>query len=123
MNGTSANALREKSCKPCEGGTEPLERDKVEQTLAELNGWDLDEGGKMIRRKWATRDFKTAVEFVNRVADVAEQEQHHPDLHLTGYRNVTIELTTHAIDGLSENDFIVAAKIDDLPVTLKKEQG
>ncbi|MFG0336214.1 MAG: 4a-hydroxytetrahydrobiopterin dehydratase, partial [Maioricimonas sp. JB049] len=70
-----------------------------------------------------TRDFKAAVEFANRVADVAEQEQHHPDLHLTDYRNVTIELTTHAINGLSENDFIVAAKVDDLPVTLKKEQG
>jgi 4a-hydroxytetrahydrobiopterin dehydratase len=61
-----------------------------------------------------------AIEFFDRVAELAEQEQHHPDLYLTGYRNVAIELSTHAIDGLSENDFIVAAKINELPVQLRK---
>ena len=60
------------------------------------------------------------IEFFNRVAEVAEDEGHHPDLHLEGYRNVWIELYTHAIGGLSENDFILAAKIDQLPITLKK---
>jgi 4a-hydroxytetrahydrobiopterin dehydratase len=62
------------------------------------------------------RNFKAAVEFLNGVAELAERENHHPDLHLVGYRNLSIELTTHAIGGLSENDFILAAKIDELPV-------
>lgn len=57
--------------------------------------------------------------FFNKVAEIAEAEGHHPDLHIAGYRNVTIEIWTHAIDGLSENDFILAAKIDELPVELK----
>ena len=61
-----------------------------------------------------------ALEFFERVGQVAEQEDHHPDLHLVGYRNVTIEIWTHAVNGLSENDFILAAKIDQLPVELKK---
>ena len=60
------------------------------------------------------KHFLEAIRLINEIAEVAESEQHHPDLHLTGYRNVRIELTTHAIGGLSENDFIVAAKIDEL---------
>ncbi len=60
-------------------------------------------------------DFAKGMEFLRRVGDLAEQEGHHPDVHLTGYRNVTIELSTHAVDGLSENDFILASKIDELP--------
>ena len=59
--------------------------------------------------------------FLQRIAELAEQQDHHPDLHLTGYRNVAVELTTHAIKGLSENDFIMAAKIDDLPFKGKSE--
>ena len=62
----------------------------------------------------------TGVNFFNAVAGVAEAEDHHPDLHLTGYRNVAIEISTHAVNGLTENDFILAAKIDQLPVELKK---
>ena len=65
-------------------------------------------------------DFVTALDFFERIAKIAEDEDHHPDLHLTGYRNIAIELSTHAIGGLSENDFILAAKIDQLPVELKK---
>ena len=71
--------------------------------------------------QWRVQNFVAAMEFLNLVGDLAEREGHHPDLHLTGYRNVTIELTTHAIAGLSENDFILAAKIDELPVRLKQE--
>ena len=68
------------------------------------------------------KDFPTAIDFFQRVADVANKEDHHPDLHLTGYRKVAIELSTHAIGGLSENDFILAAKIDQLPVELKQSK-
>ena len=65
------------------------------------------------------KDFLAAIKFFNAVAEIAESDDHHPDLHLTGYRNVAIELSTHAIGGLSENDFILAAKIDQVPVELK----
>jgi len=87
--------------------------------LRDLDEWELSEGGKQILRRWTVKDFVAGIDFLRRVADVAEAEGHHPDVHLTGYRNVTIELTTHAIDGLSENDFILAAKIDDLEIDLK----
>lgn len=73
-----------------------------------------------IRKDWIVKDFMAGIEFLSRVAELAEREGHHPDLHLQGYRNVWIELWTHAIGGLSENDFILAAKIDRLPVRLKK---
>jgi 4a-hydroxytetrahydrobiopterin dehydratase len=84
-----------------------------------LPGWRLTHDGKRIRKDWTVKHFKAGIEFFNAVRDVAEEEQHHPDLHLEGYRNVWIELWTHAIGGLSENDFILAAKIDRLPVKLK----
>ena len=87
--------------------------------MAKLPGWSLSRDGKKIRKEWVVKDFSTAIDFFQRVADVANKEDHHPDLHLTGYRNVAIELSTHAIRGLSENDFILAAKIDQLPVELK----
>jgi 4a-hydroxytetrahydrobiopterin dehydratase len=61
-----------------------------------------------------------AVKFINSVAEIAEKEDHHPDVHLTGYRNLKIDLSTHALGGLSENDFILAAKINELPIELKK---
>jgi len=75
--------------------------------------------GKRIRRDWRVKDFQAGLEFLNKAGALAEQEGHHPDLHLEGYRNVAIELWTHALGGLSENDFILAARIDQLPVDLK----
>jgi 4a-hydroxytetrahydrobiopterin dehydratase len=81
--------------------------------------WRLSDDGKRIRRDWRVKDFATALDFFRRVGEVAESEDHHPDLHLTGYRNVVLELSTHAVGGLTENDFILAAKIDQLPVELK----
>jgi 4a-hydroxytetrahydrobiopterin dehydratase len=83
--------------------------------LNDLPGWKLTDDGIRIRREWAFKNFVKGIDFINRVAELAEEEGHHPDLHLVGYRNVAIELWTHAIGGLSENDFITAAKIDDLP--------
>ena len=72
----------------------------------------MDSDGRMIHRNVARKNFDEAMKLLNEIAEVAEAEGHHPDLHLTGYCKVRIDLTTHAIGGLSENDFIVAAKID-----------
>ena len=119
MAKNAASDLAEKKCVPCEGGVPPVERKEAERLLKSLAGWKLSASGKAIRREWRVKDFMTAIDFFNRVARTAEAEDHHPDLHLAGYRNVAIELSTHAIDGLSENDFILAAKIDQLPVALK----
>ena len=94
-------------------------RDDAERMLAELGGWCVTDDGKRIRREWVVQNFMTAIDFFNRVGVLAEDENHHPDLHLTGYRNSAIELWTHAIGGLSENDFILAAKINQLPVAVE----
>ena len=82
--------------------------------------WKIVHDGERIRREWTVKHFKAGMEFFNAVTELAEAEGHHPDLHLVGYRNVAIEIWTHAIGGLSENDFILAAKIDELDVDLKK---
>lgn len=111
--------LRKKKCVPCEGGVPPVTLEQAEQLLQDLPGWTLTADGKRIRREWTVKHFMAAMGFFQRVAELAESEGHHPDLHLVGYRNVAIELWTHAIDGLSENDFITAAKIDELPIELK----
>ncbi len=106
--------LTAKRCQPCEGGVEACSLDLARQQMARLDQWQLSDDGKLISRKFRLKNFVEAMALLQRVADLAEAEQHHPDLHLTGYRNVRIDLTTHAIGGLSENDFIVAAKIDSL---------
>ena len=111
--------LSEKHCVPCEGHVAPLPADQARRLLQQLPGWQLQQDGKRIRREWRVKDFATALDFFRRIGEVAEAEDHHPDLHLTGYRNVAIELSTHAVNGLTENDFILAAKIDQLPVELK----
>jgi len=105
--------LVQRKCTPCEGGTEPLPASAAQQLLADVKGWELVDG-KAIRKTVTCKDFLDAVALIQRLAPIAEAEDHHPDLHLTGYRKLTIELSTHAIGGLSENDFILAAKIDQL---------
>jgi 4a-hydroxytetrahydrobiopterin dehydratase len=92
----------------------------VAQYLPGVPEWKLSPDGKRIRREWRAKNFDAALDFFNRIGKLANEEDHHPDLHLAGYRNVAVEIWTHAIGGLSENDFILAAKIDQLPVTLKK---
>jgi 4a-hydroxytetrahydrobiopterin dehydratase len=119
MSANTTAELLQKKCKPCEGGVPPVPRAETERLLAGLPGWRLTADGKAIRREWRVKDFSAGIDFFTRVAQLAEAEDHHPDLHLTGYRNVAIELSTHAIGGLSENDFILAAKISQLPVELK----
>ena len=120
MTSASADELTRKHCVPCEGGVPTLPAEEVRQLLAALPGWRLTADGKHIRREWRAKDFATALDFFNRVGQIAEEEDHHPDLHLVGYRNVAIEISTHAAGGLTENDFILAAKIDRLPVELKE---
>ena len=104
-----ANLVARK-CVPCEGGTPPLEADKVQEYLKEVEGGEVYED-KLIKKTFKFKTFRESIDFVNRVANVAEEEQHHPDIHIR-YSRVTFELTTHAIKGLSENDFIMASKID-----------
>ncbi len=106
--------LLSRHCVPCEGGTKPLSRSGAEAYLTATPGWDLvlDEP-MMLKRKLKFKDFAGSMQFINRVADVAEAEGHHPDFNVS-WNRVQLELTTHAIGGLSENDFIMAAKINDL---------
>jgi len=111
--------LLSKKCLPCEGGLPALTREQAERLLAGLPGWQLSADGQRIVKRWLLRNFLAGIDFFNRVGQVAEEEDHHPDLHLEGYRTARIELFTHAIQGLSENDFILAAKIERLPVELK----
>jgi len=104
--------LTQKKCTPCEGGTPPLTKEKAEELLKQIPEWEIGDDGKKISHTFALKNFVEAVNFINYVKDIAESEGHHPDLHLLSYKNVTVDLKTHAIGGLSENDFIVAAKID-----------
>jgi 4a-hydroxytetrahydrobiopterin dehydratase len=110
----SAQELLSRRCKPCEGGVEPISPEEAREQAAKLEGWSVSENGKAIGKRWKMRNFVAALEFFRLVGDLAEAEQHHPDLHLRGYREAAIEISTHAIGGLSENDFILAAKIDRL---------
>lgn len=104
--------LESKRCKPCEGGVAPLNETEIAGLLSEVPGWTLRDDKAAIGRKINAGTFAKAIGIVEKVASLAEQEQHHPDLHLTGYRHLAVVLTTHAIGGLSENDFILAAKIN-----------
>jgi 4a-hydroxytetrahydrobiopterin dehydratase len=107
-------ALSEQKCTPCDGNTPPLTDEQEQNYISELPGWELDrEGVHTLRRTFHFDDFAGAMRFVNAVADLAESEQHHPDLFIS-YDTVAITLWTHKIDGLSDNDFIMAAKINDL---------
>jgi 4a-hydroxytetrahydrobiopterin dehydratase len=119
MDPQSTDVLVHKKCLPCEGGIPKYTRAEAEAQLERLSGWRMTADGQRIRKDWVVKNFMAGIRFFNRVADVAEADGHHPDLHLEGYRKVWIELWTHAIGGLSENDFILAAKIDQVPIELK----
>ncbi len=104
--------LSDQKCVACEGGVPPLTREEAEALLTEVPGWVLDAEAKHLARDYKFKNFAEALAFVNRVGAIAESEGHHPDIHLTNWNRVRIDLWTHAIGGLSQNDFIVAAKID-----------
>ena len=110
----TTESLRQKKCVPCEGGVPVIEGQAASEYLPSIPLWSINDTGKMISRKFNAGSFVKAMQILQQIAELAEAEQHHPDLHLTGYRHVQIDLTTHAIGGLSENDFVVAAKIDTL---------
>ena len=104
-----------KHCVPCEGGAQPLIKEQAELNLEEVPGWELAPNAASISREFKFKNFMDAMEFVSQVADIAQMEDHHPDIHIF-YNRVKLDLSTHAIKGLSENDFIVAAKINTLPI-------
>ena len=109
--------LTEKKCKPCEGGIDPLTKEQALALMKQLHAdWRLSDDGKSIHREWKFRNFFHTMSFVNAVAHIANAEDHHPDLEV-GYGVCKMKFTTHAISGLSENDFICAAKADALPKT------
>jgi 4a-hydroxytetrahydrobiopterin dehydratase len=103
----------EQHCVPCEGGTAPLSIEDARGIIEYMKGWTLAPDAKSIFREFLFKDFKEAMVFVNKVAAIAESEGHHPDIH-TWWNKVRLELSTHAIGGLSSNDFIIAAKVNQL---------
>lgn len=102
-----------KRCIPCEGGAPAFTPAQVEEAMRSLRGWEVREGHRRIHKQLRFADFKEAMRFVNAMADLAEAEGHHPDFAVH-YSTVDVTLWTHAVGGLSENDFIVAAKLDRL---------
>ncbi len=119
MSEANKDKLSEKKCLPCEGGIAPLTRKQCEEYLATLRGWAIAEDCKSIRIQYILENFISVIDLTNRIAAIAETENHHPDIHLTQYRRIEIVLSTHAIGGLSLNDFILASKIDELPKKTK----
>ncbi len=115
-NPQTTDELRQSHCVPCEGGVPKLTDEEIRQQLELVDGWSVCENPDRIRKTWVVKNFMAGMALFEQVASLAEDEGHHPDLHLHGYRNVAIEIWTHAIGGLSLNDFILAARIDELPV-------
>jgi 4a-hydroxytetrahydrobiopterin dehydratase len=109
----SSQDLAKKSCVPCRGGIPPLTEERARELLSGVPDWRLQESSTRLVRRFEFEDFRKAMEFVNRVADIAEQEGHHPDIAIH-WNRVDLVLWTHKIGGLHENDFILAAKIDRL---------
>ncbi|HEV8601539.1 MAG TPA: 4a-hydroxytetrahydrobiopterin dehydratase [Patescibacteria group bacterium] len=104
--------LTDKKCIPCEAGTPPLKHDEIQKDLKQLSGWKVIEDKKLIKN-FKFPDFIHTMGFASAIALLAQEEGHHPDLQVS-YGKLTVELSTHAIKGLSENDFILAAKIDQI---------
>jgi len=85
--------------------------------------WTLNETNTKLSRTWKLRNFMAGIDFINKIALVAEEDYHHPDIHLTSWNNICVEIYTHATGGLTENDFVIAAKIDNITVDLKKSKA
>ncbi|WP_297365567.1 4a-hydroxytetrahydrobiopterin dehydratase [Acidiferrobacter sp.] len=107
--------LRQKSCRPCEGGVEPMSLSRARELMAQIPKWTLDETGPALVRTFHFANFYETMAFVNAIAYIANREDHHPDLRV-GYKECVVRYQTHAIGGLSDNDFICAAKIDALEI-------
>lgn len=103
--------LTQKTCKPCEGGVQPLKPEKVEKLLEQIPGWTRNSAGWLVK-EYQFNNFQETMDFVKQIAKLAEQEGHHPNIYIHSWNQLRLELYTHAINGLSENDFIMAAKIN-----------
>jgi 4a-hydroxytetrahydrobiopterin dehydratase len=110
---TTVCSLTDRHCKPCEGGVDPMTRQQAEMLVSQVTGWALSADGKTINHRFEFKGFYKTMAFINAMAWIANAENHHPD-YSSGYNYCDISFTTHAIDGLSENDFICAAKINEL---------
>ena len=108
--------LKDKKCVPCEGGIIPFDISEIHKYQKKVDGWNIIKNDKnifFIEKDFKFKNFKDSQNFVNKVGEISEEEGHHPDI-IFGWGYAKIKITTHAIDGLSENDFILAAKIDQL---------
>lgn len=106
-------SLKDKSCAACEGHAEALSSKSAEKLLTKLNNWQISNQGKSLQKSFQFKGFYRTMAFVNAMAWIANQENHHPDFKV-GYNYCDVTFTTHSLDGLSENDFICAAKVDAL---------
>lgn len=111
---TESTNLATHHCVPCEGGTQPLTRAEFSVYLDQVADWQVIDDVRL-EREFILKNFAAAILFINQIAEIAESEGHHPDLLLHSYKKVKVTLTTHAINGLSVNDFVLAVKIDQLP--------
>jgi 4a-hydroxytetrahydrobiopterin dehydratase len=106
------NALSEQKCKPCAAGTPPLKGKALDDLAKQLEGWHIAEG-KRLEKEYKFKDFREALDFTNQIGEVAEAEGHHPDIFLT-WGKVKLVIWTHSAGGLTESDFVLAAKADTL---------
>lgn len=106
--------LKDKKCEPCEGGVAPLKREEFSVYLDQVSDWDFIDDDTKMEREIEFKDFKSAISFINRVSVIAEEEGHHPNIFLHSWNKVKLTLYTHAIGGLSINDFVCAVKFDAL---------
>jgi len=104
--------LAERQCVPCRGGVPPLQGAEIEELLGQLPGWQV-QNEHHLRKTFRFEDFRSSLQFVNRIGELAESQGHHPDICF-GWGNAEITIWTHKIDGLTESDFVLAAKIDQL---------
>lgn len=117
-----ATTLTAKQCTPCQGGIPPLTREEAEKYLAEAPGWELREEATKVRRKFQFKNFVEALAFTQKVGALCESEGHHPDITV-GWGYCKVDFQTHKINGLHENDFIMAAKVNELFANWDKERA
>ena len=107
-----SQSLARQHCEPCDAKTPRIGRAEAERLRLSIPAWRLKGAATRLVREWTLKDFRAALALANEIGQIAEEEGHHPDLHLTDYKRLRVELSTHAIQGLSRNDFVLAAKID-----------
>jgi len=108
--------LIDKKCMPCEGIGKAYSLAEIQALMSEIPGWVLAQDGRSIERTFILKNFVACINLINKIKGIAEDEMHHPDIHLTGYKNLRVVLYTHALGGVTENDLIIAAKINQLGI-------